>query len=143
MDGVFGPDFLDQLAVERSLSTKLTGTLISWPIVLGPARILTTVNFRPEYEHHWGNKAYYTQLRLDPFGRQNSADMLPDLLGDGVTKAAALATQDITVRVDLVFEKRRGRTGGGSFFQELSCNGGRMRILVTGSSGWDKPRCRG
>lgn len=31
-------------------------------------RILLLVNYRPEYQHGWGHKNYYTQLRLDPLG---------------------------------------------------------------------------
>ena len=42
---------------------------------IGTAHILMMVNYRPEYEHHWGNKTYYTQLRLDPLGRQNAAEI--------------------------------------------------------------------
>src|SRR6516162_1973593 len=34
------------------------------------ARVLLLVNYRPEYEyrHQWGNKSYYSQLRLDTLG---------------------------------------------------------------------------
>ncbi len=49
---------------------------------IGTAHILMMVNYRPEYAHHWGNKTYYTQLRLDPLGRQNAAEMLCELVGD-------------------------------------------------------------
>ena len=49
---------------------------------IGTAHILMMVNYRPEYGHHWGNKTYYTQLRLDPLGRQNAAEMLSELVGD-------------------------------------------------------------
>jgi class 3 adenylate cyclase/predicted ATPase len=48
------------------------------------ARILLLVNYRPEYRHEWGNKTYYTQLRLDPLGRDSAAEMLSELVGDGV-----------------------------------------------------------
>jgi class 3 adenylate cyclase/tetratricopeptide (TPR) repeat protein len=48
------------------------------------ARILLLVNYRPEYRHEWGNKSYYAQLRLDPLGRENTAEMLTTLLGDSV-----------------------------------------------------------
>jgi class 3 adenylate cyclase len=44
------------------------------------ARILLLVNYRPEYRHEWGNKSYYTQLRLDPLGRDNAEQMLDALL---------------------------------------------------------------
>jgi class 3 adenylate cyclase/tetratricopeptide (TPR) repeat protein len=72
---------------------------------IGTARILMMVNYRPEYEHHWGNKTYYTQLRLDPLEHQNSAEMLSDLLGDG----------DELQRVkDLIV----ARTDGNPFFME-------------------------
>jgi class 3 adenylate cyclase/pimeloyl-ACP methyl ester carboxylesterase len=32
---------------------------------LPAARILLLVNYRPEYQHGWGQKSYYTQLRID------------------------------------------------------------------------------
>jgi class 3 adenylate cyclase len=51
---------------------------------IGNARALMLVNYRPEYRHEWGNKSYYSQLRLDPLGRENTAEMLATLLGDGV-----------------------------------------------------------
>ncbi len=46
------------------------------------ARILLLLNYRPEYRHEWGSRTYYTQLRLDPLGRENTDDMLAALLGD-------------------------------------------------------------
>ena len=45
------------------------------------ARILMLVNYRPEYRHEWGNRACYTQLRLDPLGGQSADEMLHALLG--------------------------------------------------------------
>jgi len=45
------------------------------------ARILMLVNYRPEYRHEWGNRACYTQLRLDPLGGQSADEMLDALLG--------------------------------------------------------------
>jgi class 3 adenylate cyclase/tetratricopeptide (TPR) repeat protein len=50
---------------------------------IGTAKILLLVNYRPEYLHQWGNKTYYTQLRLDPLGKQSAEEMLSALLGDG------------------------------------------------------------
>jgi class 3 adenylate cyclase/tetratricopeptide (TPR) repeat protein len=49
---------------------------------IGTSRILMMVNYRPEYRHQWGNKTYYTQLRLDPLGREMAAEMLRALVGD-------------------------------------------------------------
>jgi class 3 adenylate cyclase/predicted ATPase len=46
------------------------------------AKILLLVNYRPEYSHQWNSKTYYTQLRLDPLGRDSAEEMLSALLGD-------------------------------------------------------------
>lgn len=48
------------------------------------AKIFLLVNYRPEYQHEWGNKTYYTQLRLDPLGREQAEEMLTALLGETV-----------------------------------------------------------
>jgi predicted ATPase len=49
---------------------------------IGTAKILLLVNYRPEYSHGWGSKTYYTQLRLDPLGKESAEEMLSALLGD-------------------------------------------------------------
>ena len=46
------------------------------------ARLLLLVNYRPEYQHGWGSKTYYTQLRLDPLGPEEAHALLTALLGD-------------------------------------------------------------
>ncbi len=46
------------------------------------ARILLLVNYRPEYRHEWGQKTYYTQLRLDPLGQAEAEEMLTALVGE-------------------------------------------------------------
>jgi hypothetical protein len=51
------------------------------------APVLLLVNYRPEYSHPWGSKTYYTQLRLDPLGKENANEMLSALLGDGAELA--------------------------------------------------------
>jgi class 3 adenylate cyclase/tetratricopeptide (TPR) repeat protein len=51
---------------------------------LAKARILLLVNYRPEYRHDWGNRNYYTQLRLEPLGRESANEMLSALLGDEI-----------------------------------------------------------
>ena len=45
------------------------------------ARLLLLVNYRPEYQHAWGSKTYYTQLRLDPLGPEEAHALLTALLG--------------------------------------------------------------
>ncbi len=72
---------------------------------LGTAQILLMVNYRPEYRHNWGNKSYYTQLRLDPLGPDNAAELLTAMLGD----APALAPLKETIIE---------RTQGNPFFME-------------------------
>jgi class 3 adenylate cyclase/tetratricopeptide (TPR) repeat protein len=52
---------------------------------IGTARILLLVNYRPEYQHRWGSKTYYTQLRLDPLGGESAEQMLAELLGSEPT----------------------------------------------------------
>jgi class 3 adenylate cyclase/tetratricopeptide (TPR) repeat protein len=49
---------------------------------LPTARLLLLVNYRPEYQHSWGSKTYYTQLRLDPLPPASAEEFLQALLGD-------------------------------------------------------------
>ena len=49
---------------------------------LPAARVLLLVNYRPEYRHGWGNKTYYTQLRLDPLPLESAGELLQALMGD-------------------------------------------------------------
>ena len=49
---------------------------------LPTARLLLLVNYRPEYQHGWGGKTYYTQLRLDPLPPASADELLQALLGD-------------------------------------------------------------
>ncbi len=48
---------------------------------LPTARLLLLVNYRPEYQHGWGSKTYYTQLRLDPLPPASAEAFLGALLG--------------------------------------------------------------
>src|SRR5277367_6491931 len=47
---------------------------------IGTAKVLLLVNYRPEYSHGSGSKTYYTQLRLDPLGKESAGEMLSSLL---------------------------------------------------------------
>ena len=49
---------------------------------LPSARILLLVNYRPEYQHGWGSKTYYSQLRIDPLPPEGAGELLQALLGD-------------------------------------------------------------
>ncbi len=49
---------------------------------LPTARLLLLVNYRPEYQHGWGSKSYYSQLRLDALPPESASALLSALLGD-------------------------------------------------------------
>jgi tetratricopeptide (TPR) repeat protein len=49
---------------------------------LPTARLLLLVNYRPEYQHGWANKTYYTQLRLDPLPPESAGKILNSVLGN-------------------------------------------------------------
>src|SRR5262245_57863969 len=51
---------------------------------LPTTRVLLPMTHRPEYQHAWSSKTSYTQLRLDPLGREEADDLLAALLGEGV-----------------------------------------------------------
>ena len=48
---------------------------------LPTARILLLVTYRPEYQHAWGSRTYYTQLRIDPLPPESADALLTALLG--------------------------------------------------------------
>jgi class 3 adenylate cyclase/tetratricopeptide (TPR) repeat protein len=48
---------------------------------LPTTRLLLLVNYRPEYQHGWGGKTFYRQLRLDPLPAESADDLLAGLLG--------------------------------------------------------------
>jgi hypothetical protein len=58
------------------------------------------VNFRPEYRHDWGGRAFFTQLRVDPLEEAGAEELLTALLGDdaglGKLKAALIARAEGT-----------------------------------------------
>jgi class 3 adenylate cyclase/tetratricopeptide (TPR) repeat protein len=74
---------------------------------LPTARLLLLVNYRPEYQHGWGNKTFYTQLRLDPLPPASAEAFLQALLGEdpGLTPLQQLLI---------------ARTAGNPFFLEES-----------------------
>jgi tetratricopeptide (TPR) repeat protein len=79
---------------------------------LPTAQLLLLVNYRPEYQHGWGSKTSYTQLRLDPLPPASAGEVLQALLGDDPSLAPLK---------QLLIE----RTEGNPFFLEES-----VRTLV-------------
>ncbi|HSF59010.1 MAG TPA: AAA family ATPase [Candidatus Binatia bacterium] len=71
------------------------------------ARILLLVDYRPEYSPRWGDKTYYTQLRVDPLQPNSAEELLQYLLG---------SNQDLAPLKELLMH----RTEGNPFFAEES-----------------------
>jgi class 3 adenylate cyclase/predicted ATPase len=68
-------------------------------------RLLLLTNYRPEYRPEWGQKTYYTQLRLAPLGKEEAEELLTFLLGNDTS---------LTALKQLILEK----TEGTPFFME-------------------------
>src|SRR5262249_20308217 len=79
---------------------------------LPTARVLLLANYRPEYQHGWGSKTYYLQLRIDPLPPESAEELLTALLGEDPTLES--------LRRTLI-----ARTEGNPFFLEES-----VRTLV-------------
>jgi class 3 adenylate cyclase/predicted ATPase len=79
---------------------------------LPAARVLLLINYRPEYEHGWGSRTYYTQCRIDPLPPESAEELLAILLGDDAS---------LTPLKRILIE----RTEGNPFFMEES-----VRTLV-------------
>src|SRR5262249_21405529 len=79
---------------------------------LPTAQLLLLLNYRPEYQHGWGSKTYYTQLRLDPLPAVSADELLQALLGHDAS---------LTPLTPLLI----ARTEGNPFFLEES-----VRTLV-------------
>ena len=77
---------------------------------LPTARLLLLVNYRPEYQHEWGGKTYYTQLRIDPLAAESAEELLRGLLGEGP-------------ELEPVKQLLIQRTEGNPFFLEESVRG--------------------
>ena len=72
---------------------------------LPAARVLLLATYRPEYQHGWGNRSYYTQFPIEPLPRGEAEHLLDDLLG---------ASPELAEIKRLLIE----RTEGNPFFLE-------------------------
>ena len=70
--------FEDLHWIDAETQTLLDSLVESLPT----ARVLLLVNYRPEYQHGWGRKTYYSQLRLDALPPESASELLSALLGD-------------------------------------------------------------
>src|ERR687888_2241577 len=64
------------------IDTETQALLDSLVESLPTAHLLLLVNYRPEYQHGWGGKTSYTQLRLDALPPASADAFLQALLGD-------------------------------------------------------------
>ena len=69
--------FEDLHWIDSESQALLDGLIESLPT----ARVLLLVNYRPEYQHAWGSKTYYTQLRIDPLPPESAEELLTALVG--------------------------------------------------------------
>src|SRR5262249_10185402 len=49
---------------------------------LASSRIFLLVDYRPQYEHRWGSRTYYSQMRLDALPVESAEELLQALVGD-------------------------------------------------------------
>ena len=87
------------------IDNETQGFLDTLSEAVASAQVLLLVNYRPEYKHEWGQKTYYTQLRLAPLGRAEAEEFLTFLLGTDAS---------LTSLKGLILE----RTDGTPFFME-------------------------
>ena len=73
--------FEDLHWIDSETQALLDGLMESLPT----ARVLLLVNYRPEYQHAWGRKTYYLQLRIDPLPPESAEALLNALLGGDPT----------------------------------------------------------
>ncbi len=100
--------FEDLHWIDSETQSFLDGLIDSLPT----ASLILLVNYRPEYQHGWGSKTYYRQLRIDPLPPESAEELLVGVLGDD---AALQPLKQLLIE----------RTEGNPFFLEES-----VRTLV-------------
>jgi class 3 adenylate cyclase/tetratricopeptide (TPR) repeat protein len=90
------------------------------------ARVVLLVDYRPEYSHGWGDKSYYTQLRVDPLQPTSAEELLQYLLG---------SNQDLAPLRQLLIQ----RTQGNPFFAEESVRSLVETGVLVGEKGAYRP----
>jgi class 3 adenylate cyclase/tetratricopeptide (TPR) repeat protein len=75
--------FEDLHWIDGETQAVLDGLVESLPT----AHVLLLVNYRPGYQHGWGNKTYYRQLRVDALAAASAENLLQALLGSDLSLA--------------------------------------------------------
>ena len=88
-----------------TMSEEFLDYLVGW---LANAPILLILLYRPEYTHRWGNKSYYSTIRVDQLPLSTSAELVQSILSEG----------DIVPKLrDLILTKAAGNP---LFMEELT-----------------------
>ena len=83
-------------------SEEFLDYLIDW---LATAPIVLILLYRPEYSHRWGNKSYYTNIRVDQLSLSTSSELVQSILSEG---------EIVSELRDLIL----GKAAGNPFFME-------------------------
>src|SRR5215471_10257274 len=114
--------FEDLHWIDSETQTFLDSFVESLPM----ARIVLLVDYRPEYSHGWGDKTYYTQIRVDPLQSANAEELLQHLLG---------SNKDLAPLKELLMH----RTEGNPFFAEESVRSLVETGILIGDKGAYRP----
>jgi class 3 adenylate cyclase/tetratricopeptide (TPR) repeat protein len=114
--------FEDLHWIDSETQTFLDSLIESLPM----ARILLLFDYRPEYSHSWGDKSYYTQLRVDPLHPTSAEELLQHLLGRNA---------DLAPLKELLMR----RTEGNPFFAEESVRSLVETGVLVGEKGTYRP----
>ncbi|TMA92389.1 MAG: hypothetical protein E6J74_20505 [Deltaproteobacteria bacterium] len=114
--------FEDLHWIDHETQAFLDGVVDSLPL----ARIMLLVNYRPEYNHAWSEKSYYSQIRVDPLQTSNAEEFLSKLLG---------TNPDLAPLKQLLIK----RTEGNPFFAEESVRSLVETGVLSGEKGAYRP----
>ena|ERR1700730_15384068 len=91
-------------------------------------RVLLLVDYRPQYEHRWGNRTSYSQMQLDALPAEH-ADLLQELLGEDPSLQPL--KQLLVKRGNPLFLEESVRT----LVETRALEGNRRRYRLTGRLG--------
>src|SRR5215472_1373382 len=117
--------FEDLHWIDSETQTFLDSFVESLPM----ARIVLVVDYRREYSHSWGDKSYYTQIRVDPLQPASAEELLQYLLG---------SNKDLAPLKELLMH----RTEGNPFFAEESVRSLVETGVLVGEKGAYRPGLR-
>jgi tetratricopeptide (TPR) repeat protein len=117
--------FEDLHWIDNETQAFLDGLIESLPL----ARFFLVVNYRPGYSHAWGDKTFYTQLRVEPLQQSRAEELLGHLLG---------SNKDLAPLKAMLL----ARTEGNPFFAEESVRSLVETGFLVGEKGAYRPRLK-